>query len=314
MSTAGYCPYRTEAARELCFRYLDDQAARLWPVVSEQRMVPTSFGETFVRVSGPPDAPLLVLLHGAGVTSLMWAPNIEALSREYRTVAVDQIGEFGKSACTTPPQSIHDLIRWLNELIAALEPRKPVSLAGMSYGGALAAQYALHFPERLDKVVLLAPGATVLRTAAAFWLRVIVLAIRRQKGLRAFFRWIFADMARTDPQWIDSTIEGLSLNMRNVQRHKAPIPPVLTDAEWGSLRPPTLFLAGENEVIYSAQKAVRRLRRVAPAVTAEIVPGAGHDLTYAQTAWVNQSMLRFLKEERVPSAAAAGAGSSPLTQ
>jgi pimeloyl-ACP methyl ester carboxylesterase len=303
MNTAEYYPYRTAAARDLCFRHLDARAARLWPIVSEERMVPTAFGATFVRVSGPPGAPALVLLHGAAGTSLMWAPNIGALSREYRTVAVDQIGEFGKSVCTRPVQSLQDLIGWLDELIGALEARERVSLVGMSYGGALAAQFALHFPERLEKLVLLAPGATVLRLAAEFWVRLIALGIARQRGLRAFFRWIFADMARTDPQWIDSTIEDLALNMRSVQRHKLPMPAVLTDIEWGSLRTPALFLAGENEVIYSAEKAVRRLKRVAPQVTAEIIPGAGHDLTFVQPAMVNERILEFLKEERAPSKA-----------
>jgi pimeloyl-ACP methyl ester carboxylesterase len=305
MKTADYYPYRTPEARDLCLRYIDGLAARLWPIVSEERMVPTAFGATFVRVSGPPAAPALVLLHGAGTTSLMWAPNIEALSREYRTIAVDQIGEFGKSVCARPVRSLQDLIAWLDELIGALEPRERVSLVGMSYGGALAAQYALHFPERLEKVVLLAPGATVLRPPAGFWVRLVGVGIARQRGLRAFFNWIFADMARTDPQWIDATIEELALNMRSVQRHKVPLPPVLTDAEWGSLRTPALFLAGENEVIYSAEKAVRRLKRVAPQVTSEIIPGAGHDLTFAQTAVVNERILQFLKQDPAPSKAPA---------
>ncbi len=239
----------------------------------------------------------------------MWAPNIDVLSREYRTVAVDQVGEFGKSVCAKPVRSFQDLIAWLDELIGALEARERVSLVGMSYGGALAAQYALHFPERLEKVVLLAPAVTVLRPPAEFWVRLIALGIARQKGLRAFFRWIFADMARTDPQWINSTIAQLSLNMRSIQRHKTPIPPVLTDTEWGGLRAPALFLAGENEVIYSAEKAVHRLKRVAPQVTAEIIPGAGHDLTFARATMVNERILQFLKEERAPSkASGASAG------
>src|ERR1035441_3174267 len=121
------------------------------------------------------------------------------------------------------------------------------------------------------------------------------------KGFTSIFRWIFADMARTEPQWIDSTIEQLSLNIRSIQRHKTPMTPVMTDTEGRSLRPATLFLAGEDEVIYSAEKAVRRLKRVAPQVTAQIIPGAGHDMTFAQTATVNERILRFLKEERAPS-------------
>jgi pimeloyl-ACP methyl ester carboxylesterase len=84
--------------------------------------------------------------------------------------------------------------------------------------------------------------------------------------------------------------------MRSIQRHRLPVPPVLTDAEWKSLRPPTLFLVGENEVIYSAEKAILRLKRVAPQVTSGIIPGAGHDLTFVQTAMVNRRMLEFLNE------------------
>lgn len=302
MITPECYPWRTALARNRCLMYLDELAATQWPIASQERRIPTSFGATFVRISGPSDAPLLLLLHGAATTSLMWSPNIEALSRDYRTVAVDQIGEFGRSECTRPPRSMQDLVTWLDELIAALTPRAPLRVAGMSYGGALAVQYALRFPQRVEKMVLLAPGATVLRPPAQFWLRLFALAITRRKGLPAFCRWIFADMARKSPQWIDSTVELLSINMQNIQRHKTPVPPVLTDAEWSSLRPPTLFLVGENEVIYHARAAVRRLQRVASQVTAEILPGAGHDLLFAQTAAVTKRILEFLNEEASPAA------------
>jgi len=47
-----------------------------WPVPSEHLTVPTSQGETFVVASGPPDAPPLVLLHGAGANSAMWLGDV----------------------------------------------------------------------------------------------------------------------------------------------------------------------------------------------------------------------------------------------
>lgn len=297
MNTPQYFPYRSAESRELCLRYLENLAASQWPIASDERMVPTSFGDTYVRLSGPPAAPLLILLHGAGGTSLMWAPNIAALSRDYRAAAVDQTGEFGRSVSARPVQSLGNLMAWLDELIGALEPRRPVTLIGMSYGGALAAQYALHSPARLDKVVLLAPGATVLRPPATFWLRLLALAVLRKRGLPWFFRWIFADMARKDPLWIHSIAGQLALNLEHVQRHSVPIPPVLTDAQWGQLQVPALFLVGENEVIYSAQQAVRRLRGVAPSVATEIIPAAGHDLTFAQSARVNERILQFLAQD-----------------
>jgi pimeloyl-ACP methyl ester carboxylesterase len=89
-----YYPYRSEAARDSCFSYLDSMAATNWPAGGEERTVLTSFGPTFVRVNGPEAAPPVVLLHGAASNSLMWAPNIEALSAGHRTFAVDQISDF----------------------------------------------------------------------------------------------------------------------------------------------------------------------------------------------------------------------------
>ena len=300
MEACPYSPYRSEAARDSCFRYLDSLAARVWPIVSEERRVATTYGATMVRVSGPGTAPPLVLLHGAGTTSLMWAPNIQALSTERRTFAVDQVGVFGKSLAAKPVRSIGDFLAWLNQLFDGLELRGGIALAGISYGGALAAQYALRFPERIAKLVLLAPANTVLRIGVEFWARLIAVAIVRPHGLRWFFRWVFPVLARKDPKLVDAICEQLLFSAKKVARGKIVVPPLMSDSEWGSLKPPTLFLVGEHEAIYSPVKAVERLRRVAPAVLAEIIPGAGHDLTFVQAEAVDRRILSFLREQAAP--------------
>ena len=273
---------------------------------SEERIVPTTYAPTFVRISGPATGPPLILLHGAGSTSLMWVPNIQALSVAYRTFAVDQVNEFGRSLCTKPLRSFDDLIRWLDELIDSLQ-LSTVNLTGLSYGGALAAQYALRFPARVNKLVLLAPGNTVLRIGTGLLLRMLMTAFSRGRGIPSLMRYMFPDMARKDPAWVDAVVEQVQLGMRSLQRRKILFPRVLTDAEWRSLRVPSLFLVGEHEVIYSAEEAVRRLNRAAPAVTTEIIPSAGHDLTFAQSEVVNRRILEFLAQ---PAAAAMSAATA----
>lgn len=296
MSIPGYYPYRSSALRDTYFAHYDSLAAKEWPVASEARMVPTAHGGTFVRISGPAGAPPLVLLPGAAATSLMWVPNVQALSAEYRTFAVDQIGEIGRSTCTQPVRCLNDLLVWLNELFDALQLEDGINLAGMSYGGALTAQYALHYPQRLNKAILLAPGNTVLRVRTVWMVRLILAVIASRRYLPRLFRWMFADMARKDPQWLEATIEELLTGMRILQPRKTPIPPVVADAEWGGLKVPALLLVGEHETIYSAERAVSRMKRVAPLVRAEVIPGAGHDLTFVQAAIVNRMILEFLKQ------------------
>lgn len=307
MPNYEYYPYRSEDARNRCLAHLDALAARTWPPDSREQVVATSYGRTLVRVTGSATGPPLVLLHGAGATSLMWAPNICALSEEFRTFAVDQMGEFGKSMCTTAVHSMADLLAWLDELFQGLDLVRGINLVGISYGGALAAQYALKLPAKLDRLVLLAPGNTVLRCGTAFWTRLIFAAISRRRGVPSFMRWIFADMAKRDPGWIDSVVEEFFLNMESMERRRPVIPPVLNDAAWRSLEVPTLFLVGEHEVIYSPEKAVSRLKRVAPGVIAEIVPDAGHDLTVVQAAAINRRILNFLRQRESSAAGAPAA-------
>jgi pimeloyl-ACP methyl ester carboxylesterase len=81
---------------------------------------------------------------------------------------------------------------------------------------------------------------------------------------------------------------------RCIRPRRLIVPTVLKDHEWHSLRMPVLFLVGENEKIYSAKKAVRRLNSVSPHVSAEIIPNAGHDFTTVQADLVNRKILGFL--------------------
>jgi pimeloyl-ACP methyl ester carboxylesterase len=57
---------------------------------------------------------------------------------------------------------------------------------------------------------------------------------------------------------------------------------------------PTLYLVGENEKIYSPQKAIQRLNGIAPQIKTELIPDAGHDLSVVQSAMVNQIVQDFL--------------------
>ncbi len=303
MKFSACYPYRSEAARESFLAHYDSVLVKEWPVVSEERMVPTSFGQTFVRITGPATAPPLVLLSGACATSLMWAPNIQALSAAYRTVAVDRIADVGRTICTKGVQDPDDHVVWLNELFDALELGDRINLAGVSFGGWLTALYAVRFPARLNKAVLIAPGGTVRRFSAKFLAHIGWGATRRGSTVAAILRWVFADLARKDPKRFDEIVErmeiaGGAIDPRNILR-----PTVFTDAELRNLRVPTLFLAGEHETMYSMDKAVRRLKKVAPQIKVEIVAGAGHDLTLVQTDTVNRAILDFLAEEPAASEA-----------
>ena len=71
------------------------------------------------------------------------------------------IYDAGLSVNAAPVWRRRTLLSWLSHLFDALSLRRPFALAGMSYGGWLAAEYALAHPEDVSRLVLLAPAAAV---------------------------------------------------------------------------------------------------------------------------------------------------------
>src|SRR5580692_9524168 len=88
--------FKSDAARA---RYLAAYDAVLaeWPVAYEEIDVPTRLGSTHVVVSGPADAPPVLLLPSFAGTATVWRLNVAGLGHHFRTYAVDVIGQPGKS-------------------------------------------------------------------------------------------------------------------------------------------------------------------------------------------------------------------------
>ena len=291
-------PFRSaEAKREVLASY--DARASRWPVPSTTTTVDTAYGPTFVRISGPETAPALVLLHGAGGNALHWVPNITALSEHYRTYAVDIVGDHGRSIHARHLESAADYSKWLDDLLDGLGLERDVNLAGISYGGWIAARYALHSGDRLDKVVLIAPAGTVSPIPFAWIWRAVLCALPHRSFTKSFLYWMLEDLAQKDEAsrlLLDRAADTAYLAIQSYKPRQMAAPDVLTDAELQSFVMPVLFAVGENEKLYSATETVERLNEVAPKIQTRFVPGAGHDLTILQADLVNQMIVEFLAE------------------
>ncbi|NIM47976.1 MAG: alpha/beta fold hydrolase, partial [Gemmatimonadales bacterium] len=236
IAASEHHPFRSPAAKQRYLKLYATMEGR-WPVVSETTLLGTSYGQTFVRISGPDGAPPLVLLHGAGGSSLHWTPNIEALSEQYRTYAVDIIGDFGRSVYTRPIESAADYVTWLDELFDALGLGDDINLMGLSYGAWLTSQYALRFPDRLDKTVWLAPGGTVLPLSSEIRRASLSVLPHRYFTKRVMY-WLMEDLAQRDDasrmildEWVDAAFLGIA----SYRPRRMVPPPVLTDDELQSI-------------------------------------------------------------------------------
>lgn len=97
----------------------------------------------------------LLYLHGIGETG-RWNPVHEALSRRFDLIAPDHPG-FGYTDVMDDLDSIDDLVYHYLDLLDGLGLREGVHLVGLSFGGWLAAELAVHSPGRFASAVLAAP-------------------------------------------------------------------------------------------------------------------------------------------------------------
>ena len=292
-----YHPFRSETAKEEYLDYYDTKAEE-WPLDSENRMVSTSYGQTFVRISGPEDAPPIVLLPGGGTSSLMWKDNIEALSENYRTYAVDDIYDWGRSVYTKNMGCPECITLWLDELFTAMGLEDSINLIGASYGAWKAGQYLMSHPERISKMVWLCPAYTVYYGNKEFEKRVFRGFIPLRHFMKKELYWTCEDMVQTEEgrAIADDHLDGLRLAIRSFKIKIPASMTVLSDAELESIGVPVLYMAGENEKMYSVTEAVKRLDSISSNIRSEIVPNTGHCLMFSRPDLVSSKILEFLDQ------------------
>ncbi|KAM5583905.1 hypothetical protein ABKV19_003670 [Rosa sericea] len=106
------------------------------------------------------DSPTLVMVHGYGASQGFFFKNFDALASRFRVIAIDQIGWGGSSRPDFTCKSTEETEAWFIDSLEEWRKAKNLSnfiLLGHSFGGYVAAKYALKHPEHIKHLVLVGP-------------------------------------------------------------------------------------------------------------------------------------------------------------
>jgi pimeloyl-ACP methyl ester carboxylesterase len=278
---------------EAAYRAAYDKTLALWPVPYEYVYVPTRYGRTHVLASGPADAPPLLLLHAVNNSATEWYGNAGDLSRDRRVYTLDGIGDAGKSEPTRLPQSGREYAEWLSDVLDGLN-LKSADIAGHSYGGWITLNTALYAPQRVRRMVLIAPSRGIApfhRTTDLFLALAMKVRLPITPGAKSILRPMLAKGHEVHPLFVQQ------MEMK-IKHWSAPLiaPDVLADEELQQIEVPTLLLIGREETLYDPQAAINRATRRMPDVRAELIPDANHLLPMEQPGAVDTRILAFLEE------------------
>ncbi|GAA0145916.1 hypothetical protein LIER_36220 [Lithospermum erythrorhizon] len=107
------------------------------------------------------DAPTLIMVHGYGASQGFFFRNFDALAKHFRVIAIDQLGWGGSSRPDFTCKSTEETEAWFIDSFEEWRKAKNLSnfiLLGHSFGGYVAAKYALKHPQHVQQLVLVGPA------------------------------------------------------------------------------------------------------------------------------------------------------------
>jgi poly(3-hydroxyalkanoate) depolymerase len=247
---------------------------------ASQRMRILTVGGRGLRVSvreGTPGRPPLLLCNGIGVSLELFQPFVDALDPRRPVIRFDMPG-VGGSPAPVMPYHLVTLPSMLAGLLDQLGYQQ-ADVLGISWGGALAQQFAHRRPDRVRRLVLVAtaPGVIMVPASPSVLLRMISPRRHRDPDYSARIAGeLYGGSAREDP-----------IVARDLLHATTRLGPawgyyyqLLAGAGWTSLpflpklRPPTLILAGDDDPIIPVVNA-KIMHRLIPGSNLHIYRG-GH--------------------------------------
>src|SRR5579859_1216999 len=219
----------------------------------------------------------LLLLNGIGANLEMFDHFIEALDPRLEIIRFDIPG-VGDSPPPVFPFSLMSLARLTSEMLEQLGYRQ-VDVLGISWGGALAQQFAYQHPDQCRRLILVATSTGAIMVPAH--ITVLARMINPERYFRpdymqAIAPLIYGGRIRTDPTLIRKVLHKV----------RAPSPlgyywQLLGCMGWTSvhwlpcLRQPTLIISGDDDPLIPVINA-HVMARLIPNSTLRVIQGGGH--------------------------------------
>ena len=231
----------------------------------------------------------VLFLHPSGAAGT-WRPYHERLSERFDLVAPDCPG-FGRSDALDSVEDIDDLVYFVLELLDRLSLEQP-HVVGASFGGWLAAELAVHSPERVGRLVLVdAIGLDLPDHPYAD-----LFAMTREETAAALFHDP-AVAKRVFPP--DPDVDVLVQEYKDKTAFaKVAWSPFMCDPKLERrlkrITAPTLVLWGADDEVVSVEHGRRYAERI-PDATLKVFEGCGHAVLVERTDPAVEAIVEFLE-------------------
>ncbi|MNZ40578.1 4,5:9,10-diseco-3-hydroxy-5,9,17-trioxoandrosta-1(10),2-diene-4-oate hydrolase [compost metagenome] len=254
--------------------------------------------------AGSQDSPAVILLHGATGSLEYFCANIAALAKHFRVIAVDMIGN-GLSEAPDYPYTPSVYRTHVRDFMDAMNIGK-ASLIGVALGSAIAIHLAYHFPDRVEKVVMVSPGAIMVNESDVSQ---FISGVKERRGaatenlswenveniVKALFynpeKSLMADLVSTRLECYQG--DDLERRMANMMSSAQP-EQFLSHDQWRTLQTPLLVVAATS-IKHMFVENARKIAELAPNAQLIEISECRIWAHYEQAELFNAAAIEFLR-------------------
>lgn len=217
----------------------------------------------------------IVFVHGYAGCAETWEFQINYFARGYRVIAPDLRGH-GQSDAPYTQYTMDEMVADMHTIIEKLGVSDRFILVGHSFGGSICVEYANRYPERLDKLVLIATAGEYPLPRAASWAYHIPTAFYR-------LWWEYR------PKWNAEIHVMKRMMFNNMKKWKG----------WHLLRnisTDTLVITGERDT-YFPRHVFEEAAKMIPNAEIYDVGSAKHKVQLERADAVNRAIERFIDDK-----------------
>lgn len=280
----------------LLFTLLFASAAAAQMPAAEAMKEAVVFGQKIQYVDAG-SGPVVVLLHGLGGNSTNWAFNTPALAQKFRVIVPDQVG-FGRSDKPLINYRVGTYVDFLDKFLDVLKIEH-ATLVGNSMGGWIAAAYALKYPARVERLVLVdAAGFAPPKEYDPSLLSGLNPSTREQA--KRFAGLVFFNPLLKSDAAVDAILEsrmsagdGHTIHslVESIYRGED-----MLDGKLSAIKQPVLLVWGRDDGLTPLAREGERFKRELPGAQLVVFDQCGHVPQIEKAAEFNAAVLKFLSQ------------------
>lgn len=238
----------------------------------QNKIIDTSYGKTNIIMTGTPENPPLMIIHGSNGCAPISLETYPNLSNHFQVFSIDVLAQPNKSAETRLSMKDDSYGKWMNEIIDELKINNVV-LVGFSFGGLIILKTLIHREINIKEVFLAAPAYIVNGNPLKALFKVFIpmkryMMTKKIKFVEQFLSEVFTERD-------EFAIAYLSKVFLHFKMDFTPVP-VISTAEAKGITTPITLIAAKRDLMFPGDKMLRRALKIFSSVKTVLLEQSKH--------------------------------------